>query len=86
MVRNHSVIDLCHSLVCKVLSFVYTQRSLARYLLRILGNRISVQMDPSPIFSPKFYSLIQSNIGGDIGEVLNFVTCEQTFTCMGCAM
>ena len=30
-------------------------------------------------FAPKFFSLVQNNISHNIGDGLNFVTCEQTF-------
>ena len=31
-------------------------------------------------FAPKCYSLIQNNIDPNIGDELNFVACEQSFT------
>ena len=34
-------------------------------------------MDP---FTPKFYSLVQNNIGSNFDDGLNFVTCEHSFS------
>ena len=32
-------------------------------------------------FAPKVYSLIQNNFAGNIGDGLNFFSCEQTILC-----
>ena len=32
-------------------------------------------------FAPKFYSLIQNNIGPNFGDGLNFITCEHYLKC-----
>ena len=39
--------------------------------------RAELVMDP---FAPKFYSIIQSNIGPNFGDGLYFVTCEHSFS------
>ena len=42
----------------------------------ILYLRIQFQTKRVKEFAAKFYSFIQNNIGGNIGDWLNFVTCE----------
>ena len=47
--------------------------------------KISVSWVPDPL-SPKFYSLLQNNIGQNFGDKLNLVTCEHFINAWTCEM